>query len=201
MGFALGASFTLIFSACTTSSGGYRRPSFIENKPLMAEENDENLLQEPLKIQLEEKAPELKMTKSFFDWPVDQAKLTRGFLPNKKKPHLGIDLAGPKGTPILAAHDGVVIYTGRGFKGYGKMLMIEGKDGWATLYAHFSKILVSEGDTVKQGQLIGEMGRTGRATGTHLHFEVRNLRGPVDPLHYLPNGAIVAKLVEQRKRN
>lgn len=135
-----------------------------------------------------------------FQWPVDQAKLSRGFLPNKRKPHLGIDLAAPKGTPILAAHDGVVIYTGRDFRGFGKMLMIEGGKGWATLYAHFSKIIAREGQKVKQGEVIGLMGRTGHATGNHLHFEVRSERGPVDPLDYLPNGALVAKLVKDRKK-
>lgn len=124
--------------------------------------------------------------RTYFDWPVDQARLSRGYLPKKRKPHLGIDLAAKKGTPILAAHDGTVIYTGREFRGYGKMVMIEGSKGWATLYAHFSKITVKEGQKIHQGDQIGEMGRTGRATGTHLHFEIRSERGPVDPLDYLP---------------
>ncbi len=124
--------------------------------------------------------------RNFFDWPVDEARMTRGYLPNRKRPHLGIDLAAPKGTNILAAHDGVVIYTGKDFRGFGKMVMIEGAQGWATLYAHFSTINVKEGQTVKQGDTIGGMGRTGRATGVHLHFEIRKARGPVDPLLYLP---------------
>ncbi|MEN0059251.1 MAG: M23 family metallopeptidase [Bdellovibrio sp.] len=121
-----------------------------------------------------------------FDWPVDRARMTRGFLPNKKRPHLGIDLAAPKGTPILAAQGGTVIYAGREFRGYGKMVMIESGNGWATLYAHFDKILVAEGQRVRQGEVVGEMGRTGRATGVHLHFEIRKNRGPVDPLPLLP---------------
>lgn len=136
-----------------------------------------------------------------FDWPVDEAKLTRGFLPlRKKRPHLGIDLAAPTGTPILAAHDGTVIYTGRDFRGYGKMIMIEGREGFATLYAHLSKITIQEGDKVHKGDQIGLMGRTGRASGTHLHFEVRTDRGPVDPLLYLPNGAMVARVVSDKKK-
>jgi murein DD-endopeptidase MepM/ murein hydrolase activator NlpD len=130
----------------------------------------------------------------YFDWPVDSARLTRGFLPNKRKrPHLGIDLAAPRGTPILAAHDGVVIYAGRDFRGFGNMVLIEGSKGWASLYAHFHKIDVREGQRVKQGQRIGSMGATGRATGVHLHFEIRKARGPVDPLLYLPGGLAVAK--------
>lgn len=122
-----------------------------------------------------------------FDWPVDSARMTRGFLPNKRRPHLGIDLAAPRGTPILAAQAGTVIYTGREFKGYGKMVLIESGNGWATLYAHFDKILVSEGQTVRRGEIVGAMGRTGRATGVHLHFEIRKDRGPIDPLPLLPN--------------
>ncbi|MCE3011147.1 MAG: M23 family metallopeptidase [Proteobacteria bacterium] len=136
-------------------------------------------------------------SQNYFDWPVDQARLTRGFLPEKRRPHLGIDLAGPKGTPVLAAHDGVVIYAGRDFRGFGNMVLIEGSRGWASLYAHFHKIEVKEGQRVKQGQRIGQMGRTGRATGVHLHFEVRKTRGPVDPLLYLPGGLAVARHLEE----
>ncbi|MDG0816606.1 M23 family metallopeptidase [Bdellovibrio svalbardensis] len=124
-----------------------------------------------------------------FDWPVDSARMTRGFLPNKRKPHLGIDLAAPKGTPILAAQEGTVIYAGREFRGYGKMVLIESGEGWATLYAHFDKILVSEGQKVRKGEVVGAMGRTGRATGVHLHFEIRHNRGPIDPLPLLPHVA------------
>jgi murein DD-endopeptidase MepM/ murein hydrolase activator NlpD len=107
-----------------------------------------------------------------FEWPVDRARLTRGFLPKTRtrhRAHYGIDLAAPKGTPIYAAQDGVVIYVGTGFTGYGRMIMIEGKEGFATLYAHLS---------------------TGRASGNHLHFEIRKDKGPIDPLIYLPSTSI-----------
>jgi murein DD-endopeptidase MepM/ murein hydrolase activator NlpD len=133
-----------------------------------------------------------KLTDDEFDWPVDEARLTRGFFaippPRKKRPHLGIDLAAPRGTPILAAQKGMVIYTGRDFKGFGRMVLVESGYGWATLYAHLDKILVSEGQKVLPGDVLGSMGRTGRATGVHLHFEIRRDRGPVDPLDHLPNG-------------
>lgn len=130
--------------------------------------------------------------KSYFDWPVDEARMTRGFIPKptgkRKRPHWGLDLAAIKGTPILASHDGTVIYVGRDFKGFGRMILIEGKKGWASLYAHLSKAHIREGERVHQGQVIAEMGRTGRASGVHLHFEIRKDRGPVDPLYYLPHG-------------
>lgn len=122
----------------------------------------------------------------FFDWPVDMARMTRGFLPNQRKPHLGVDLAAIKGTPIFASHIGTVLYTGKDFHGFGKMIIIESENGWATLYAHLEKIYVTEGQKVKQGEYIASMGRTGRATGVHLHFEIRNKREPVDPLEFLP---------------
>ena len=133
-----------------------------------------------------------------FDWTVDDARLTRGFLPKKRRPHLGIDLAAKRGTPILAAQGGLVIYTGREFRGYGKMVLIESGKGWATLYAHMDKILVQEGQKISQGQMIGAMGRTGRATGVHLHFEIRKDRGPIDPLPLLPNGHKVAAYLKGR---
>lgn len=143
---------------------------------------------------------ELGESKNAFDWPVDDARLTRGFLPNKKRPHLGLDLAAPRGTPILSSNSGVVIYTGREFRGFGKMILVESGDGWATLYAHLDRILVSEGQRVSQGEVLGEMGRTGRATGVHLHFEIRKMRGPVDPLPLLPNGHKIARLLESKKQ-
>ena len=124
-----------------------------------------------------------------FDWPVDSARMTRGFLPHKRKPHLGIDLAAGKGTPILASRSGTVIYAGHEFHGYGRMVLIESGEGWAALYAHFDKILVVEGQKVRKGEVIGAMGRSGHATGVHLHFEIRHNRGPVDPLPLLPHTA------------
>lgn len=130
--------------------------------------------------------------RNYFDWPVDTARMTRGYLPNRRKPHLGLDLAAPKGTPVYAAHDGTIIYAGRDFRGYGQMVMIEGAQGWASLYAHFSKIQVREGQKISQGEQIGSMGRSGRATGVHLHFEIRKISGPIDPLLYLPGGTRLA---------
>lgn len=130
-----------------------------------------------------------------FDWPVDDARLTRGFLPNKRRPHLGLDLAAPRGTPILASKSGTVIYAGREFSGFGRMIMIESGDGWATLYAHLDKIFVSEGQVVTMGEVLGAMGRTGRATGVHLHFEIRKISGPIDPLPLLPNGDEISRKI------
>lgn len=138
--------------------------------------------------------PQEKKTVPFgFDWPVDSARMSRGFLPKKRRPHLGLDLAAPKGTPILAAQSGIVIYRGKDFRGFGRLVMIEHPDGWATLYGHLESFLVEEGQKVKMGDMIGTMGRTGRATGVHLHFEIRRGRVAVDPLNYLPSGHFLSR--------
>jgi murein DD-endopeptidase MepM/ murein hydrolase activator NlpD len=132
-----------------------------------------------------------------FDWPVWEARMSRGFLPHgtrkRRRPHKGIDLAAARGSAVMASHDGIVIYTGKAFKGYGKMIMIESADseigsGYATLYGHLDKIVVFEGQKIRQGEVIGALGNTGRSSGPHLHFEIRKLDGPIDPLPLLPAG-------------
>lgn len=145
-------------------------------------------------------AKTVKKPKFQFDWPVWEARMTRGFLPHgtkkRKRPHKGIDLAAPRGTAVMASHDGKIIYTGKGFKGYGKMIMIESPNGWATLYGHLDKIIVFEGMSIKQGEVIGALGNTGRSSGPHLHFEIRKLDGPVDPLPFLPAGEALTNDVD-----
>ena len=90
----------------------------------------------------------------------------------RRKHHNGIDMSAPYGTPIIAAGAGVVIYAERK-GGYGNMVMINHGKGYATVYAHMSTILVSNGQEVMEGQPIGKVGSTGISTGNHLHFEIR----------------------------
>lgn len=98
--------------------------------------------------------------------------------------HHGLDLGAPAGTPILAAADGVVQSAGtRG--GYGQAVEIQHPGGVTTLYGHASALLVQPGQHVKKGQAIGLVGQTGKATGPHLHFEVRVGHRPVDPSYVL----------------
>jgi murein DD-endopeptidase MepM/ murein hydrolase activator NlpD len=99
--------------------------------------------------------------------------------------HAGQDFGAPVGTPILAATAGTVAYAGWA-SGYGNYTCIDRGAGFATCYGHQSKILVSVGQGVQQGQQIGLVGNTGNSTGPHLHFEVRLNGDPVDPMPYLP---------------
>lgn len=100
------------------------------------------------------------------------------------KAHKGIDLSGQTGDAILAAQPGTVVFAGNK-PGYGNVVEIEHEGGIRTLYAHASAIHVKKGDMVTQGQEIGEVGQTGRATGPHLHFEVKVQGKAVDPVRAL----------------
>jgi murein DD-endopeptidase MepM/ murein hydrolase activator NlpD len=120
---------------------------------------------------------------SGFIWPVS-APITSPFGWRWGRMHEGIDLGAAYGTPIAAAAAGAVIYAGwEG--GYGNLVVIDHGGGLATAYGHQSRIAVSVGQQVAQGQIIGYVGSTGHSTGPHLHFEVRVNGQPVDPLGYL----------------
>ncbi len=116
-----------------------------------------------------------------WSWPTNGA-IVEPFVEGKNK---GIDLAGKAGDPVLAAGDGKVVYAGNGLRGYGNLVIIKHNNDFLSAYAHNSKILVKEGDTVKRGSKIAEVGSsdTDRAK---LHFEVRRQGKPVDPTKYLP---------------
>jgi len=118
-------------------------------------------------------------------WPVD-AVPSSGFGMRHGRFHGGIDIPGAQGTPIVAAADGVVIFSGGDLNGFGNTVILGHANGLATLYAHTSRNGVREGGRVRQGQVVAWMGQTGRAWGTHLHFEVHHHGRLVDPLQWLP---------------
>jgi len=97
----------------------------------------------------------------------------------------GLDIAGKKGEPVKAAASGEVVYAGNGLLGYGNLVILNHNQRYLSAYAHNSRIFVREGDKVKAGEKIAEIGSTG-ATRTMLHFEIRRDGNPVDPLRYLP---------------
>ncbi len=106
------------------------------------------------------------------------------FISNIRHFHKGIDIAANMGTPIKAARDGLVVFSGR-LEGYGNCIFIRHQDDYITVYGHNKINKVKVGDIVYQGQEIAEVGRTGYATGPHLHFEVRKLDQPIDPNYAL----------------
>lgn len=114
-------------------------------------------------------------------WPL-HGKLLSGF--NESAGNKGIDIAGTIGEPIVATTDGVVVYTGEGLRGYGKLTIIRHNATFLSAYAHQSRIFVNEGQAVKQGQKIGEVGDSD-ADRVKLHFEIRRFGRPVDPTLYL----------------
>lgn len=104
----------------------------------------------------------------------------------KKEFHKGLDIANRKGTPVMAAADGTVTFADE--KGtWGKLVIINHGHGMATRYAHLQKFSKKSGETVKRGEVIGEIGMTGRTTGPHLHYEIRLNGTPVNPDKYILN--------------
>jgi lipoprotein NlpD len=113
-------------------------------------------------------------------WPV-KGKVLTTFTETTK----GIDIAGTRGKPVLAAAAGKVIYNEAGLRGYGRMIIIKHNEQWLTAYAHNEKILVQKDQEIKQGQKIAEMGSSD-TDSVKLHFEIRKQGKPVDPMKYLP---------------
>ena len=127
-------------------------------------------------------------------WPA-QGVLSQGF---RKYQHEGIDIAGAKGTPILAAAAGTVVKASWDDWGLGNFIEIKHLNGNVTVYGHNSRLLVSKGQQVKQGQIIAEMGSTGNSTAPHLHFEFyADGRLASNPLSLLPSAAIAKTPVNQ----
>ncbi|MBT8768639.1 peptidoglycan DD-metalloendopeptidase family protein [Metapseudomonas boanensis] len=116
-------------------------------------------------------------------WPASGALIGR-FSSNGSL-NKGIDIAGELGQPVLAASDGSVVYAGSGLRGYGELVIIKHSDTYVSAYGHNRRLLVREGQQVKVGQTIAEMGSTG-TDRVKLHFEIRRQGKPVDPLQYLP---------------
>lgn len=152
--------------------------------------------------QIDEMLPSLESTKEAFIkyqhildrtpsiWPADSRKITSTFgvrsdpFTGRAALHSGLDLGGDRGDPIYAAADGVITLSEQKYP-HGQNIIINHGRGIETRYMHLNKRLVKVGDTVKKGQLIGELGNTGRSTGPHLHYEVIVNGENVDPMPYI----------------
>jgi murein DD-endopeptidase MepM/ murein hydrolase activator NlpD len=106
--------------------------------------------------------------------------------------HAGVDLTASMGTPVYAAADGIVS-AAQFANRYGRAILIDHGHGMATLYAHLSNFEIVPGEEVRRGQLIGHSGASGRVSGPHLHFEVRQGGNPVNPSHYLSKSTVLAQ--------
>jgi hypothetical protein len=134
-----------------------------------------------------------------FIWPIDGIYMS-GFGIRRGRRHDGIDLASKGGTPIKASANGEVVFSGR-MRGYGNLVLVRHDGNYFTAYSHNRANLAEKGEKVKQGEVIAKVGRTGRATGNHVHFEIRKGQLAVNPLNYLPikKGVKVKKLMAVAK--
>ena len=117
-------------------------------------------------------------------WPVSGA-IQSSFGPRGASFHEGVDIAAPEGTPVQAIDHGEVVYSDQ-LRGYGNIVVIRHSGGLVSVYAHNQVNLVREGQQVTRGEIIAKVGRTGRVTGPHLHFEIRKDNTAQDPIQYLP---------------
>jgi len=118
-------------------------------------------------------------------WPV-RGRLSSRFGWRNGRNHDGVDIPARTGTPIVAAAAGRVIHSGTGLGDYGRVVILKHEGHYSTVYAHNRRNRVKKGDFVEKGEVIGEVGSSGNATGAHVHFEVRRDRKPMDPLLFLP---------------
>jgi len=128
--------------------------------------------------------PRARRSRQGFVWPV-RGKITARFDSRHDSLNDGIDIAAPSGTPVRAAAAGQVIYSDR-LRGYGNLIIVRHRGGFASVYAHNRRNLVRPGQKVTRRQVIAEVGDTGRITSPHLHFEIRRNNVARNPLSYLP---------------
>ena len=124
-----------------------------------------------------------------FSWPVAGRVSSKfGFRNIGRKGstmHEGIDIAARLGTPVRSARAGHVIYASSKIPGYGRMVIVKHAGEYSTIYAHLSSYNVKKGQFIARGSVLGKVGKSGRSTGYHLHFEIRSKSAPVDPIAYL----------------
>ena len=126
-----------------------------------------------------------KRSSSKFGWPL-RGKVVSSFGPKKNGLHNdGINISAPKGTPVRAAENGVVVYAGSALKGSGNLILLRHDGQWMTAYGHMNGLVAKKGDTIKRGQTIGTVGSSGSVSTPQLHFEVRRGTEALNPKNYL----------------
>jgi murein DD-endopeptidase MepM/ murein hydrolase activator NlpD len=136
--------------------------------------------------------PQFRFSRELF-WPVSGGRLTSGYGIRRGRFHEGLDISAPTGTFIRSALDGKVVFEGT-LGSYGKVIVVYHGDGYASVYAHNSVHLKRKGSSVRKGEIIAKVGRTGRAEGDHCHFEMRRDGKPINPLRFsFSNSPLLAK--------
>ena len=148
--------------------------------PAPQKNTDQRMAEPAAEPKLEAVKPDAPPPGIRLSWPA-KGKVVEDFIDGKNK---GIDIAGKLGDPIQAASDGKVVYAGNSLRGYGNLVIVKHDNTYLTAYAHNRNLLVKEGDAVRKGQKIAEMGDTD-ANSVRLHFELRVNGKPVDPLPFL----------------
>jgi murein DD-endopeptidase MepM/ murein hydrolase activator NlpD len=118
-------------------------------------------------------------------WPVKDGWFGRGYGSGESGYHLAVDIEGERGSDVMAAAPGVVGYVGNELRGYGNVVLVVHPGGWVTLYGHNQEILVRAGERVEQGQVLAELGSTGRSMGPHVHFELIYQGRNCDPIPFV----------------
>jgi|HubBroStandDraft_1064217.scaffolds.fasta_scaffold102485_2 murein DD-endopeptidase MepM/ murein hydrolase activator NlpD len=167
---------------------GSRAASFDTHIAAVPQQRPSALAAAPAQAPMPEAADQLLANRDVpsFAWPLRGQVIADVAAAKTAAPDPGIDIAVPVGTPIHAAADGVVVYTGNELKSYGNLVLLRHSGGFVTAYAHADEILVKVNDMVRRGQVIARSGRTGTVTVPLLHFEIRKGSTPVDPAQYLP---------------
>jgi murein DD-endopeptidase MepM/ murein hydrolase activator NlpD len=130
--------------------------------------------------------PNLYLKSGEYLWPVPSSStISSGFGSRWGKPHEGIDIPGKIGSHIVAAAEGIVVYSGSDIGGYGNITVIAHRNGFFTVYAHAKKNFTHQGQRVYRGQVIAQIGMTGRTYGPHLHFEMRKNGEAIDPSSFI----------------
>ena len=196
-----------LFATEVSNAYGIKRrlegPSDISSEgnlvPTMSESlEDYNFLKSARLSRSNRAYPQMWQTKNIPDlWPVD-GKLIGSFgkrsdpFTGEQAIHWGVDLSAALGSPIRAAADGTVVEASYSGGGFGRLVVIDHGGGVRTFYAHLSRIDVIAGQEIRRGEIVGALGRSGRVTAPHLHYEVRRNGTPVNPYYYL-SGSNVAR--------
>lgn len=144
----------------------------------------------------EDRTEEIKLAGKW-QWPLKNIEVSSSYGTRGHKFHQGVDLRAPVGTPVLAANDGTVVYVGSKIRGYGRMIVLKHEDNFYSVYAHHSKNLVKVGKKVSRGDKIALSGKSGHASGPHLHFEIRQGTESYNPVYAIKEN--IQKFVASRK--